>query len=177
MEPSEPRTGIEAEDPPVSRPPVTFETFFDEHYPGALRALFLVTGNEQEAEELMQDAFLAVWERWDRVAMMDNPSGYLYRTAINKHRSAGRRAATAARRIVGHDGGADHFAASDERDSLAHAIAQLPPRQRETIVLVELLGFSAEEAGLVLGIAPATVRVHASNARSAMRSLLEESDD
>jgi RNA polymerase sigma factor (sigma-70 family) len=177
MEPSEPWTGIEADEPPVSRPPVAFEAFFDEQYPRLLRALFLVTGNEQEADELMQDAFIAVWERWDRVGTMDNPSGYLYRTAINKHRSSGRRAARAARRLVGLDAGADHFAASDERDALARVMAQLPARQRETIVLVELLGYSPEEAGPILGIAPATVRVHTSKARSAMRPLLEESDD
>jgi RNA polymerase sigma factor (sigma-70 family) len=177
MEPSEARTGIEAEDHPVSRWPIAFEEFFDEHCSHLLRALFLVTGNTQEAEELMQDTFIAVWERWDRVGAMDNPSGYLYRTAINRHRSAGRRVARAARRIVGLDGGADHFAASYERDALARAMAQLPPRQRETIVLAELLGYSAEEAGPILGIAPATVRVHTSKARSAIRSLLEESDD
>ena len=41
-------------------------------------ALCLVTGNRHEAEEIAQDAFLAVWERWERVSAMENPAGYLY---------------------------------------------------------------------------------------------------
>lgn len=56
-----------------------------------------MTGNRQEAEEIMQDAFVAIWERWDRVGPMDDPTGYLYRTAMNRHRSGRRRAARAAR--------------------------------------------------------------------------------
>ena len=41
------------------------------------RALYLITGNRHESEEIMQDAFLALWERWDRVGSMDDPTGYL----------------------------------------------------------------------------------------------------
>ena len=39
----------------------------------------------------MQDAFLSVWERWDRVGEMDDPLGYLYRTAMNLFRKRYRR--------------------------------------------------------------------------------------
>ena len=63
--------------------------------------MYLVTGNAQEAEEMMQDAFGAVWERWDRVSVMDEPTGYLYRTAMNRFRSRLRRASRAARRAIG----------------------------------------------------------------------------
>ena len=38
----------------------------------------MITGSRAEAEELAQDAFLKVWERWDRVADMDEPIGYLW---------------------------------------------------------------------------------------------------
>ena len=56
-----------------------------------------MTGNRAEAEELMQDAFLSVWERWDRVSGMDDPIGYLYRTAMNLFRKRYRRAMLAVR--------------------------------------------------------------------------------
>ena len=46
------------------------------------RRLCPVTGNRHEAEEVMQDAFLNVFERWDRVRQMDDPTGYL-RIAFN----------------------------------------------------------------------------------------------
>ena len=45
----------------------TFEAFFRSERVRLLRALYLVTGNRQEAEELTQEAFLRVWERWPSV--------------------------------------------------------------------------------------------------------------
>ena len=42
-----------------------FEAFFDEERVRLLGALIVMTGNRAEAEELLQDAFLKVWERWD----------------------------------------------------------------------------------------------------------------
>ena len=60
--------------------------------------LCLITGNRAEAKELSQDAFLKVWERWDRVAGMEKPIGYLYRTAMNLFRKRYRRAVLALRK-------------------------------------------------------------------------------
>lgn len=53
-----------------------------------------MTRNRFEAEEFGQDAFLSVYERRDRVAKMDEPTGYLYRTAMNAFRSWHRRSPT-----------------------------------------------------------------------------------
>jgi RNA polymerase sigma-70 factor (ECF subfamily) len=53
----------------------TFETFYQAEARTLFRRLWLVTGNRAEAEELMQDAFLRGWERWDRVGGMDDPPG------------------------------------------------------------------------------------------------------
>jgi len=161
----------------VEPTPIAFEAFFHEEHGRFLRALYLVTGNPHEAEELAQDSFIVVWERWDRVSQMENPTGYLYRAALNKYRSRLRRPGRAVRKTLGMSEGSDLFAASDERDAIARALSRLTPRQREAVVLVELLGYPAEEAGLILGIEPVTVRVHASNARAALKNLLEETDD
>ena len=152
--------------------PGDFESFFEGERTRLLRALFLLTGNAQEAEELMQDAFLAVWERWDRVRAMDDPTGYLYRTAMNRHRSKVRRVTRAARRLVGAAEMGDAFAAADERDAVARALAALTPRQRAAVVLTELLGYGSDEAGAILGVQPVTVRVLASQGRTAMKEVL-----
>jgi len=58
-----------------------FEDFFRGQTQNLYAHLCLITGNRAEAEELAQDAFLKVWERWDRVADMEEPVGYLYQTA------------------------------------------------------------------------------------------------
>jgi RNA polymerase sigma factor (sigma-70 family) len=172
---SEPVTAPTTEPAPTAEPPVTFEAFFQAEHARLLRALFLVTGNEQEAEELMQDAFLAVWERWDRVREMERPTGYLYRTAMNAFRSRVRRAARAAKRLVG-CAEEDEFARADQRDAVARGLGTLTPRQRAALVLTELLGYGSEEAGEILGVKAVTVRVLASQGRTAMKEKLERSD-
>jgi len=62
-------------------PTSSFERFFSAETDLLFRRLCLVTGNRAEAEEIAQEAFLKVWERWDRVAGMDDEVGYLYRVA------------------------------------------------------------------------------------------------
>lgn len=157
--------------------PASFEAFFEAEHGRLLRALYLVTGNAQEAEELMQDAFVAVWERWERVSGMETPAGYLYRTAMNRFRSRLRRASRVARRAIGSMERGDAFTAADERDALARALARLPERQRSAIVLMEVLGYGSAEAGRILGVKDVTVRSLASQARTALRTYLEEHDE
>src|SRR5262245_10603361 len=76
-----------------------FDAFFEEEHERLFRALYFVTGDRQDAEELMQDAFLKVWERWDRVSRVEDPQGYLFRAALNGFRMRRRRAATALRKL------------------------------------------------------------------------------
>ncbi len=156
----------------------TFRGFFSEHYDRLARALFLLSGDPGEAEDVAQEAMVRVYERWDRVAAMASPAGYLYRTALNLHRSRLRRLAIRLRRRgdvpVPPEDPADAAAA---RDEVARALAALPDGQREAVVLVSWLGMDAEEAGRILGVEPVTVRVRLSRARTAMRQRLHEIDE
>ena len=154
-----------------------FETFFRAEHLRLQGALFLMTGSREEAKELMQDAFLKLWERWDRVQGMENRNGYLYRTAMNGFRSRYRRAKLAARRGVGLAPHPDQFEESDERDRLMRALRMLPPRQQAAVVLTELLDYSSEEAGSFLSVKPATARVLAHQGRAVLRAVLEEHDE
>src|SRR5438067_1553596 len=82
--------------PRAERP--SFEEFFVGERTELYTSLCLVTRNRHEAEELTQEAFVSVLERWDRVSQLDDPRGYLYRTAMNAVRSRYRRALLAAKR-------------------------------------------------------------------------------
>jgi RNA polymerase sigma-70 factor (ECF subfamily) len=148
--------------------PSDFEVFFEQHNERLFRALWLLTRNRQETEEVTQDAFLRLWERWDKVIGGPDPIAYLYRTAMNVWRSRRRRAAVAARRVIHHIQGDDEIAEVEERDAVVRALAPLPPRQRAAIVLMDVLDLSSERAGEVLGIRPVTVRVLAARARGAL---------
>ena len=153
-----------------------FEDFFREQSPNLYARLCLITGNRAEAEELSQDAFLKVWERWDRVAEMEEPAGYLYRTAMNLFRKRYRRTVLALRKTVSAELRQDEFAAVEDRSTVARALVQLAPRQRAALVLTELIGFSSEEACRMLGVRSGTVRALASQGRAAMKRHLEEND-
>jgi RNA polymerase sigma-70 factor (ECF subfamily) len=165
----------------VSVPPMSetqsFEEFFEAESRVLFRRLCLVTGNRHEAEEVMQDAFLIVFERWERVQVMDDPIGYLYRTAFNVFKKRSRRAALALRRTLGLAQSVDEFAAADTRSVIADALSMLTPRQRAAIVLTDLLGYSSATASQVLGVRPVTIRVLASQGRAAMRLAMEPRDD
>ena len=84
--------------PTEAPPPGTFEEFFRAEHARLFRAMYLVTGSSHESDELAQEAFLKVWERWDRVREMEEPRGYLYRIAMNTFRSRLHQATRAARR-------------------------------------------------------------------------------
>jgi RNA polymerase sigma-70 factor (ECF subfamily) len=149
---------------------VGFEGFFEQHHGRLFAGLCLVTGSRSEAEDVMQEAFLRVWQRWDRVSEMDEPAGYLFRTAMNVARTRRRRAALALKRAVGLASSSDAFAQVNDRDELIRAIGELAPRERAAIVLTALEEYSSKEAGQMLGIADSTVRVLAGRARTSMRS-------
>jgi len=154
----------------------TFEAFYQAEARTLFRRLWLVTGNRAEAEELMQDAFLSVWQRWGDVREMDDPVGYLYRTAMNLFRKRYRRATLAVRRTVGLASSSDDFADADDRETVRHVLAALPPRQRAALVLTELLGFTTKEAGDALGVTDATIRSLTRHGRDAFRKVMEVED-
>ena len=157
--------------------PPSFDVFFADESQTLYRRMWLVTRDRYEAEEIVQDAFLSVYERWDRVSAMDDPTGYLYRTAFNAWKKRARRAARAMRQVVAGAPTGDDFDAADARTIVGDALARLAPRQRAALVLTELLGFSSDEAGEILGIRAVTARVLASQARAAMRADLGEADE
>ncbi len=154
--------------------PPTFEDLFADEHERLYRALYLIVGNSHEAEELMQDAFVHVLERWDRI---DNPAGYLYRSAFNSTHSRFRRLKLAAKRTLTPGQPEDPFAAADLRDQIVRALRELPERQRAALVLLDLLDYRSEEAAKVLRVEASTVRSLASHARATLKLSMEAQDD
>jgi RNA polymerase sigma-70 factor (ECF subfamily) len=98
--PFEPATVAGTEGHEVADTDASFEVFFEDTHQRLFGGLCLVTGNRHEAEEVMQNAYLKLWERWDRVSLMADPAGFLFRTAINQVRSRYRRTVLALKRTV-----------------------------------------------------------------------------
>lgn len=168
------RAAAETERREVAEAHAGFESFFEQTHQRLFGALCLVTGNRHEAEELVQDAYLKVWERWERVSGMDDPTGFLFRTAMNGFRSRYRRASLALRRRMALAPSADDLAAVEDRDEVVRILRPLSPAERASIVLTTMFGYSSEEAGRLLGVKAATVRAHATRARAGARASMEE---
>jgi RNA polymerase sigma-70 factor (ECF subfamily) len=154
--------------------PLSFEAFFEAEARTLFRRLCAVTGNSAEAEEIMQDAFLALWERWDRIDSIRDPTAYLYRTAMNVFRKRSRRATLALRRVLSPGAEPAPFAEIDMQQDVVAALAELTPRQRAALVLTDVMDYSSEEAGRALGISAGTVRGLASRARATLRRQVGE---
>jgi RNA polymerase sigma-70 factor (ECF subfamily) len=156
--------------------PPAFESFFEEQKERLLRVLSVITGSRAEAEDLAQEAFTRVFERWASVGSMEDPAGYLHRTAMNLFRNQYRRARVALRRAVGAGPERDVFEPVEDRDAAARALGALTPRQRAALVLTEALGYSGEEVGRLLGIKASTVWALTHQARAALRGTVEATD-
>lgn len=151
-----------------------FEAFFRAEYRSLCQALVLLVGDALEAEEIAQETMTRVLERWDRVGVMDSPAGYAYRTALNLQRKRLRRLAVRAKRRFASVPVADiGLAASDSHD-VRRALLELPDGLRAALILVDWLDMDTEEAGRVLDLKPASVRVRLHRARSALRDALGE---
>jgi len=157
--------------------PVAFEVFFEDQKDRLLRVLSVITGSRAEAEDLAQEAFTRVYERWGTIASMEDPAGYLHRTAMNLFRNQVRRAKVRLARTVGLGPERDVFQPVEDRDSVARALGALTPRQRAALVLTEALGYSGEEAGKLLGIKASTVWALTHQARTALQGTVEATDD
>jgi RNA polymerase sigma-70 factor (ECF subfamily) len=147
-----------------------FDVFFEEERERLFKALYFVTGNRHDAEELSQDAFLKLWERWDQIDRIDDPTAYLFRVALNAFRVRRRRASMAVRKILPVAEPPDAFAEAEMRADVRQLLLTLTPRQRAALLLVDLLGYPSEQAARILRVRPSTVRALATQGRRALRA-------
>lgn len=151
---------------------IVFEEFFEAEYTHLCEALYLLTGDPFEAEDVAQEAMTRVLERWERIRLMDSPTGYVYRTAMNLNRHRIRRIAVRARRVFDAEPSRDHSSTVGDQQDVRRALAEISPREREALVLVDWLQMTAVEAATVLGIKASSVRVRLHRGRANLRAQL-----
>ncbi len=157
--------------------PATFESLFAEERDRLFSSLWLITRDRHEAEDVAQDAFVRVWERWERDGAPDDPPAYLYRTAMNVLRNRRRRASVALRHaVLRSDQPSDDLDAVEVHDVVMRALGALTPSQRAALVLMDLLDMPSNEAAKALGVRPSTVRVLAARGRATLSSQIGASD-
>jgi RNA polymerase sigma-70 factor (ECF subfamily) len=167
-----------AEDVDVPEATPSFEEFYEATFRRVFVALCLVTGNRHEAEEVTQEAFVRVFERWDRVGTLEDPTGYLFRVSMNVFRSRYRRASLGIRRALYlAPTETDDLAVVEARDAVVRLLQGLHPTQRAAVLLTAILDYSAEDAGRMLGLRASSVRSLTTRARAQMKTEVVDHHD
>ncbi len=147
----------------------TFELAFDRLYRLAYRVAYRVLGDRGEAEDVAQEALARALVRWSRLA--DGPEGWLTRVSFNLAIDRYRRRRPPAA-LHGPVGVVDAHRA--ERVDLVRALAALPRRQREVVVLRYLADLGEADVAVALGCSVGTVKSHAHRGLAALRRRLGE---
>jgi RNA polymerase sigma-70 factor (sigma-E family) len=149
----------------VDRSPGALADLFRERYEPMVRLAYLVTADRGAAEELVQDAFLALHTHWERV---EQPNAYLRTSVVNGCTSWGRRRTLERERQT-----AAPDSTSFVVDELWDSLQTLPERQRTAIALRFYADLPDSEIATILGCRRVTVRTAIHRGLAALRKEIE----
>lgn len=157
------------------------EQLYAAHWRSLVRLSVLLLHDQGAAEEVVQDAFVAMHGRWSRLRDPANALAYLRQTVVNRSRSVLRHRGVVERHAARQAPPPDQAPADDALDgtgrraAVLDALRRLPNRQREVLALRYYLDLSEAEIADTLGIARGSVKAHASRGAATLRSLLADS--
>ena len=161
----------------VARDP-SFDEFVARGSASVLRSAYLLTGDRDLAEDLLQVVLVRVGRRWG--VARDAPHAYAHRVLVNllhdRRRNLSRRVTEAPLDELDERRGAvvDGSDALVDRIALAGAVRRLPARQREVVVLRFFADLSVSETAAAMTASEGTVKTHTSRALNALRGALSE---
>jgi RNA polymerase sigma-70 factor (ECF subfamily) len=149
----------------------SFETWYSREHPKLIASLVLTTGSSDLASESVDEAFARALEQWDRVKAMRSPLGWTFKVALNHARRTARRRAVERQLLFRKVKTPDVPGPAGE---IWHIVADLPPRQRQVVVLRHIGDLSEGEIGEVLGVSRSTVSSTLGDAHRRLSKLLED---
>lgn len=155
------------------------EALFRSEYRRLVGLARLLVDDTGSAEEVVQDAFVALHRHWDRLRDEAAATAWLRVAVVNGARGRLRRRATARRHLrvaePAAGGGADEgVLLAEEHRAVAAALRSLPERQRACLALRHHCGLSEAEIAATLGISAGSVKTHVHRGMAALREALEE---
>jgi RNA polymerase sigma-70 factor (ECF subfamily) len=160
--------------PPVRQLPEEFESIFREHSEFVYRTAHRVTGNAEDAEDVMQTVFLKLFRNLAASDIRLKPRAYLYRaavnTALNVVRSRQHQVLTEQIDFFGSDAPwRDSDREADMHEKLRMALAGLRPKAAEIFILRYVHGYSDAEIGDLLGTTRGTIAISLFRSRARLR--------
>ncbi|HEY6297033.1 MAG TPA: SigE family RNA polymerase sigma factor [Streptosporangiaceae bacterium] len=148
------------------------------HYRALVRLAALLVRDTGTAEEVVQDAFVAMHDAWQRLRDAENGLAYLRQAVVNRSKSVLRHRTVVDKNLqkaVPDMPSAEHGAlVLLERSAVVSALRGLPDRQREAIVLRYYADLSEAEIASTMGISRGAVKSHTARGMMALRSALEQ---
>ena len=139
----------------------------------------LLVRDSSTAEDVVQDAFVAMYTGWLRLHDTDNALAYLRQSVVNRSRSVLRHRVVEDKHAPrpSPDAPSAEQAALTALDASAvvEALRGLPPRQREALVLRYYADLSEADVAAAMGISKGAVKRHTARGKSALRTTLEQS--
>jgi RNA polymerase sigma-70 factor (sigma-E family) len=153
---------------------------YAEQYKSLVRLAAMLVRDTPTAEEVVQDAFVAMHAGWHRLEDTEKALAYLRQAVVNKSRSVLRHRVVVEKNLQNAPPdmpSAEHGAfAMLERDAVIKALRKLPERQREAIVLRYYADLSEADIAATMGISRGAVKSHTARGMAALRAALEEDD-
>jgi RNA polymerase sigma-70 factor (sigma-E family) len=153
-----------------AQPAATVAALAERHGLELLRFAYLLCGDRQRAEDLLQDVLLNLHRRFPDVLAVDNPIGYARRALANANVSRARRFSSSEVTVAVLPDAAAESDDPADRDALWQALRRLPVRQRTVLVLRFYADLSDADIAAALGARRGTVRSLASRALAALRA-------
>jgi RNA polymerase sigma-70 factor (sigma-E family) len=152
------------------------EQLYAAHWRQLVRLSVLLVHDQAAAEDVVQDAFVAMHGKWGRLRDPDKALAYLRQAVVNRSRSQLRHRGVVerhARRTTVGDVVVDGPSVGGaRRDAVKDALRQLSERQREVLVLRYYLDWSEAQIADALNISRGAVKAHAHRGSAALRDLL-----
>jgi RNA polymerase sigma-70 factor (sigma-E family) len=159
--------------------PPELTAFVGASYSRLVRVLTLYSGSREVALDVAQDALVRLCRDWERVKKHDNPQAWLLQVGFNLARSGARRRA-AERRALARMPTPTSTSATDtlsEVVDVRRALAALPPRRRQVIILRYYLGYTVGETADLVGCSPNAVSSMTTRALGRLRETLRETPE
>ncbi|MGH3872516.1 MAG: SigE family RNA polymerase sigma factor [Pseudonocardiaceae bacterium] len=164
--------------PAAVQTPLTLEDLYRQHRMRLVRLAILLVDEPATAEDVVQEAFTGLHRHWSGLRDEAAALGYLRTAVVNGSRSVLRRRKTARGYVPPHQADARSAESlamlTTEHHAVVAALGQLPPRQREVLVLRYYGGMSEAEIATATGVSRGTVKSSASRALDALQRILEQ---
>ena len=152
------------------------EQLYAAHWRHLVRLSVLLVHDQAAAEDVAQDAFVAMHGHWSRLRDPDKALAYLRQAVVNRSRSALRHRVVVERHARTSPPGSGVVDGPSiggaRRDAVRAALLELSERQREVLVLQHYLDWSEAQIADAMGISAGAVKAHGHRGRAALRELL-----